>query len=296
MFSKVQPVLTFDFRKKNPRSTVDMKLTLRHIHVWQDINLYVKADSAYQKLARYYVNEAVFNYSNWRVINPFDFSVTLQAGNTLTRLFTELNYKLTYNKANKGLFIRLFAGVIAWDGRPARDQPPPDPGFNLSFSTGSGHYQKDFLFDEFFFARNEITGFWSQQVVKKDGGFRTFKSSVQAETWIVSLNLNSTIPGKVPIRPYVSLAIFGQEQSKFNLAFEAGLAIVVWQDILEINFPFAMLSKGSVDGFRKWYIGQNTQINSAETLFQNTKYWNLITFTFNLKKLNPFELVKTLRL
>ncbi|GIV33996.1 MAG: hypothetical protein KatS3mg031_1531 [Chitinophagales bacterium] len=293
-FSKLQPVLTLAFKKKNPRSLIDKKLTLRHIYVW--------LDKDYKNHTRYYVNEASFHFDNARVINPFHFSATLQQGSEYLKLSGEFRYQLTYNKPSKGLHIRLFAGGFLWQNVDRTRAPIPF----LRMNSGTGYYlvndqQNDYTFDEFYFGRTESTGFFSQQIVVKEGGFRSIiPTEVQkngiSKSWLTAININSTIPGKIPIRPFVSFGMFGQDLSKFNIAFELGLAIIVLPDIFEINFPLVTLIDDPIGDLKKWFIGQNTKEIRTENLYQNTRYWSLITFTFNLKKMNPFELIRTMKL
>src|SRR5207247_738931 len=135
-YNKLQPELTIEFRKKNPRSPVDKFLTLRNVNVWQDIYLYDTTIDSYRKNIKYFVNEASFALLNNRVINPFNVTLSLQQGNEFVRTFAEFNYKFTYGSKNKGLFIRAFAGGFLWNYRGDYAGSPPNSNFQLNFSTG----------------------------------------------------------------------------------------------------------------------------------------------------------------
>jgi len=307
-YNKIQPVLTVEFRKKTPRSSVDKFLMFRSVNVWQDIYLYDTTTDAYRTTAKYFVNEAAFSLVNNRMINPFSLFVSAQGGGLkdglpldradlkegkFVRMFAEFNYKFTYDSEKKGLFIRVFAGGFLWNNR--NESFPPDPSFRMNYSTGFKDFQKDFLFDEYFFGRNETEIFSSQQVVVKDGGFRSY-NGVQTDKWLSSLNLTSTIPGKIPIRPYTSFGVYGDEGSNFNVAYELGLSVVILPNIFEIYFPLVSIAQFTPDGgdtqTLKWYVGLDK--NDIDNLNYGEKYWSLITFQFNIKKMNPFEMVKKL--
>lgn len=291
-YNKVQPQLTFNFRKKYARSPVDKSLSLRHVYVWQEVRQFNRTDLAYEyPVKNYFVNEAALTVENRRVLNPLRFCAAVQQAKNFVRTFAEFNYMLTYNKKNKGLDIRLFAGGFLWNDRDARDLP--DPRFRLNFGTGREQFQKDFLFDEYFFGRNETDVFAAQQVVTKEGGFRSRNNFGQTDTWLASIHLNSTIPGKIPIRPYMTIGAFGQDNANFNLAFELGLSFVILEDAIEVYFPITSIVQDKLLGTQKWYIGKNK--NDTDNLYYQTKYGKLITFQFNIKKLNPFEAVKRIQ-
>ncbi|MDZ4844925.1 MAG: M1 family metallopeptidase [Chitinophagales bacterium] len=288
-YNKIQPVLTLTFRKKYARSPVDKSLSFRHIHIWQDFREYNRTELVLENtVSKYFVNEVAFNLENTRVINPFRANITVQQGKDFVRSFAEFNYKLTYNKKNKGLHVRLFAGGFLWNDRESG--VVPDARFRMNFGTGREQFQKDFLFDEYFFGRNETEIFSSQQIVTKEGGFRSRNSFGQTDKWLATIHLNSTIPGKIPIRPYTTIGMFGQENAGFNLAYELGLAFVIIPDMFEIYFPLVSIVQDKVAGTQKWYVGFDK--NDTDNLYYREKYWGLITFQFNIKKMNPFEVVR----
>ncbi len=288
-YNKAQPVLTLTFRKKYARSPVEKFLSFRHVYVWQEFRQYNQTELAYENVvAKYFVNEAAFNLENTRVINPFRANITVQQGKDFVRSFAEFNYKLTYNKKNKGLNARLFAGGFLWNDRESGTVP--DARFRMNFGTGREQFQKDFLFDEYFFGRNETEIFSSQQIVTKEGGFRSRNSFGQTDKWLATIHLNTTIPGKIPIRPYTTIGMFGQEDAGFNLAYELGLAFVIVPDMFEIYFPLVSIVQDKVVGTQKWHVGLDK--NDTDNLYYGEKYWSLITFQFNIKKMNPFEIVK----
>lgn len=294
-YNKVQPALTFEFRKRNPRSWTEKFLTLRTVLVWQDYRKYNTAEKEYDDAtAKYNVSEAAFSLSNSRAINPFGFSATVQEAQNFVRAFGEFNYQLTYNKTSKGFFVRLFAGGFLWNDREGTEIP--DPRFRMNFGTGTEQFQKDFLFDEFYFGRNQTDGFASQQIVNKEGGFHSRNNFGQSDKWLASVNLSSTLPGKIltPIRPYTSIGLYGGEG--VNIAYELGLSFVIVKDMVEFNFPLVSLVRHHLPGgttlSRKWYVGKNK--DDSDTLYPDEKYWGLITFQFNIKKMNPFEAIKKL--
>ena len=206
-YNKVQPVLTFRFRKKHPRSPIDRTLILRNINIIQDYLEFDRDIGAERKVqARYAINEISYEYRNNRAVNPLGYTVSLQQGNNFGKLSGEFNYTVTYIKKNRGFNIRIFAGAFAWNN--INTSVPPNVEFQMNHSTGTKRFQEDYLFDELFFGRDDQKGIFSQQTFPKDGGFRSLTNAGNSSKWLSSVHVNTTVPGRVPIRPYASVGGF----------------------------------------------------------------------------------------
>jgi len=292
MYNKFQPTLTFEINPKHPRKHMSRTLVLRNINIWQETNFYNLAEGKQVKETQYYyVNEASFFCVNSRVLNPISWNVHLQQSTEFIKLFAEANFKVTYNKPKKGLNIRFFAGGFPWENITSGNVP--DPRFRMNFSSGFGPFIKDYTFDEFLLGRSDYENFVSQQVVQRDGGFKTLTTFGQTNTWLSSFNISSSIPSRIPIKPFISFGAYGSQFNKFNFAFEAGITIFVIEDVLEFHIPLVTIIQadfGSGKETYKWNVGMKK--DDADNLNAGTKYGNLITFTFNLNKLNPFTTIK----
>jgi hypothetical protein len=294
MYNKFQPTLSFDIKPKHPRRHMSRTLVLRNINVWQETDFYNRAEGRKVKETQYYyVNEAGFYCVNARVINPISWNARLQQSTEFVKLFAEANFKITYNKPNKGLNIRFFAGGFLWENITSGGLP--DPRFRMNFSSGFGAFIKDYTFDEFLLGRSDFDGFLSQQVVQRDGGFKTLTSFGQTNVWLSSFNISSSIPTRIPIKPFISFGAYGSQFSKFNFAFEAGITIFVLEDVLELHIPIATIVQadfGTGKETYKWSIAKRK--DDGDNMNFGSRYRNLITFTFNLTKLNPFTRIKKL--
>ena len=278
-------------------------LVLRNINVWQETDFYNRAEGRKVKETQYYyVNEAGFYCVNSRVINPISWNARLQQSKEFVKLFAEANFKITYNKPNKGLNIRFFAGGFLWENITSGGLP--DPRFRMNFSSGFGPLIKDYTFDEFLLGRSDFNGFLSQQVVQRDGGFKSLTILGQTNTWLSSFNISSSIPTRIPIKPFISFGAFGskhidpntnEEESSFNFAFEAGITIFALEDVLELHLPLVTIIQenfGAGKETYKWSIAKRK--DDRDNMNFGSRYRNLITFTFNLAKLNPYTRIKKL--
>ncbi len=293
MYNKFQPTLTFEINPKHARKHIYRALVLRSVNVWQETRIYDRAEEQFNKeTAYYYVNEAAFFCENRRAINPISWQVHLQQGQEFVKMFAEANFFINYNKKNKGLDIRFFAGSFIWEN--ITNGGLPDPRFRMNFSSGFGMFQKDYTFDEFFLGRGETGGnFLAQQIAPRDGGFKTLMSFGQTNRWLSSLNVTTNIPGPIPVKPFIGIGTYGDENSGFNFAFEMGISVVLMKNVAAIHFPllsFIQADIGLGKETRQWNIGMKR--DDADNLNRGAKYKNLITFELNLQNLNPYKTMK----
>jgi hypothetical protein len=226
-------------------------------------------------------NQLQFRFLNSRVLNPYAVKVDLQQGETFAKLATTADRYFSYNAKNKGLQLQFFAGAFLW--KSTNYALGPDVRFRLSGQTGN----QDYLFDDLFFGRNETAGFWSQQMTKTDGGFALLTPFGQSDRFLVSLGLNTTLPGKWNIvHVYSNFAVTsytvilnGKESTpETQFAAEAGLSLPLVKDVIEVYFPL---------------VYSNNLKDALSFTNQNT-YGRQIRFVFNLRSLNPINLTRTL--
>jgi hypothetical protein len=300
-YNKIQPTLTLDIAKKNPRSHVSRTLVLRNINILQETDFFNIAEGRRKKeLQYYYINEAAFFCENTRAINPISWSAHLQQGSEFVKLFAEANFKISYKKKNEGFNIRYFIGGFPWENISISALLAPQ--LRMNYSSGFGAFVKDYTFDEFLLGRSDAQkslldrrneSFYSQQVFVRDGGFKTLINFGQSNSWLTSINLSSDIPTKLPLKPFIGLGAYGDANSKFNFAFEAGITIFVVRDIIELHLPLASFIQadfGSGKETIKWNFAMKKDDNDNAN--RGIRYRNLLTFTLNLNKLNPFTAIK----
>lgn len=275
-YSKLDPSLTFLFDKNDARSNVQKTLTFRSHLIRQEVPDFNNEQDDTEKLNQHsYINEATFSLTNSRPINPFSIDFSVEQGEGFLRSSFEYNYKLTYNKDDDGLNIRLFGGAFIDHSTPSsnyrniRMQLNPSAGFDV--------LQNDYKFEETYLGRSARNGFFTQQISKKEGGFRSITSTGQTNDWLFALNVNSSIPWPVPIRPFGSLGVFptttfdneGNEVEEVDVAYELGGSVVLVEDVLEVNFPF-------------W---TSEQISDNHDARGRDKYYEKISFLLNLRVL-----------
>jgi hypothetical protein len=198
------------------------------------------------------------------IINPYNLSLSFEAGKSYQKTSIELNYKYSYY-GKRGLDVRIFAGTML-------EKDNADPFYSFSVSGRSGREQ--YLYQGIYpdrFTRFPKT-FWSREMTLSEGGLVTFvNDSLGYSTWICSLTLASSLPGKassIPVKPFINLLLSdpgGMITGKSHLFFEAGFKAGIW-NFFEIYFPLVV----------------SENINSLTGSFRDR-----IRFIFKLERLNP---------
>ncbi len=282
-YIKVAPELIFNLRKPEWRSTVERSISLKGYWIREELfsftmnpsdSMYYPSKGGYQDN---FYGRIRYQHKNVRTFNPFNYTLEGQLGKQFAKLSVEANLKIDYFKKNKALYVRAYAGKF----------------FNLAnnefdayryriANTYSG--QNDYLYDETYGGRGEVTGFWSQQVSMKEGGFKvnTLQYSNQlglSDDWLVSLNLKSDLPiWNLPIRLFVDVATFSgaheSNPSGATVLYEAGVELYI-SDYLSVYLPLVM-SKDFTD--------------YTKSVYADNRFLKTISFSLNLGNINWMKL------
>jgi hypothetical protein len=202
------------------------------------------------------------------MINPFNISVSTEAGKSFQKISLESNCTYSYYGKNRGLEIRLFAGTML-----KNSSADPLYAFSVSGRNGLEQYLYEGLYPDRF---GEFSNtFWSRQMTISEGGLASpVNDSLGYSRWLFSLSFSSSLPGKVPwipVKPFVNLLLNDhgtQTANKSPLFFEAGLKAGIW-NFFEIYFP--LLVSDNIDAM-------------------TGSFKDRIRFVFKLDMLNPLRL------
>jgi hypothetical protein len=150
-----------------------------------------------------------YDFRDKRSFNPYSFFVEGQGGQTFLKLSVEGNIRLDYNKKNKALYVRGFAGKFF----NLNDEDNSRYWFNSTY-TG----KNDYLYDEHFFGRNEQTGNDAHQIAVREGGFKIptllYASPIgRNDDFFFALNLESDLPVKLPLRVFLDAGTFSKAKT-----------------------------------------------------------------------------------
>lgn len=298
-FFRIVPEIEFTFKPKSARSPITQTLRIRSVITNEEALTFeqiIKPDSSSivfytgkeNKMTS--IQQITYTFENAKTLNPYSVVLDLQQGfkaddftlgmpGNFMRLSATGNFRLDYQKPKKGLDVRVFAGVFVQ--RDFEDFRSSRADFRLNAYTG----QDDYLYEGVFGGRTATDGFFGNQIMMQDGGFKAVtpalnKSIGRNNNWLLATNISSTLPGKIPFKLFADLGLFpdnSNNQSSTQFVYTAGVSIPIIKNVCEIYIPFLISDEIDLNlGDKKWY--------------------EKITFTFELQKANPFELIRKIQL
>ncbi|MEI7596994.1 MAG: M1 family metallopeptidase [Bacteroidota bacterium] len=230
-YTKLQPQLTFNFKKKNALSPLLNQIKLSYYSINED--MLTKSNGNYIKTNK--INDfgrISYTLNNEKTINQNKLIANIELNKSFQKAYIELFQKIAYTQ-EKSMDIRLFAGAFIWQ----ETKYYGNYNFRMSGQTG---YQ-DYLYDNIHFARSEQNGMLSQQFSITDGGFKSFTYVGQSNKWIASVNIESDIPGILPIRLFADFGTYERADKVFTesqlVPFDAGISIQLFSKTLKIYIP-----------------------------------------------------------
>ena len=282
-FVKVAPEIEFNLRKPYPRSPVSRTLSLKGYWIREEQFAFNMdpVDSLYRPSNAGYEDNIYgrirYQHKNERTFNPFSYTLEAQGGEQFAKLSLEANLRIDYFTKNKALYIRGYAGKFF----SFADNDFDAYRYRIA-NTYSG--ANDYLYDETYLGRDEQTGFYSQQISMKEGGFKvnTMQYAQQlglSDDWLFALNIRSDLPfWNLPVRLFADIGTFSNAKtinpSGAGILYEAGVEVNIL-DYVTVYLPL-VLSK---------------DLNEyTKSVFPENRFLKTISFSINLNNVNWLKL------
>ena len=289
LWHKFEPKVVLDLKKKTPRSPISHRLTFRAPTIVQQFFVSLDANDIDRYV--YSALELGYRFKNDRLYHPYSANAYMRIGRGYTDISAEVDFNISYARPKKGIHVRFFAGGFVNNDVSPIDASPLLPRKVLSGSTNIGipQFQRDYLFDEVYIDRNAFDPVFSKQVAITEGGFVSNTAIGTTANWLATINLAADLPGKIPIRVFANGGNYAQQVrdgitgetrvENANVVAETGFTIVGYPNVFEIHVP----------------VVTTTNIkDNQETALGLDKFYEKITFTLNLKLLQPFDRIREL--
>lgn len=161
---------------------------------------------------------ANYSYSNYQMNKGFSFGVGTSISNDFGKIVSTINYSKLFQN-NYQLSLRLFNGYFIYNSNNAFGLDTP----------------KDVFFDQNLYGRSESTGFFSQQVVISEGGFKSKLSNPYGDKWMSSLNVNSSLWHWIQL--YGDVALYQNSSKNIQFAYDSGFHFNILPGYFELFFP-----------------------------------------------------------
>ncbi|MCB0400522.1 MAG: M1 family metallopeptidase [Flavobacteriales bacterium] len=270
-YYKVNPNVTFTFKKKRARQFSQAYIKMENINIFEE-----KANYAFDSIAgayrynldleNFYVNRLTVGIGSKHPINPFGASMIVEQAKDFVKLNLEANYYFAYKKRGTGLGIRVFIGSFLYNDYT-------DGRFEYSLSGNS-----DYTYDNILLARNTFNTFLNQQLIPNDGGFKQLTTTRTGDRWIRSINIKSNLFTRM-ISAYGDFGITGYTDRDYNgnevdaaseATYNMGLSLNIVPNIFEVYFPVYMSSD-----------------------LNQLSYGEKIRFVLNISNFNPFKFARS---
>jgi hypothetical protein len=274
---KLQGHISVDLQKKE-LTLWKQQVQLRNVTIWRN-DAYV---DVFEQENSYNVWELLHAAKFEQKLFPFSSQVRAQFNKRFGRLLMSSDLGIKYGKLHGYFRLRLFAAAMLYKSNDLRFAYNKQHTLTLQAENGT----TDMLYDHIYLGRYETEGLWSKQIFNDMGGFRTITPLLQSWQNGQTVNGLITITGTadfplkyVPLKLFFGMGYYSDKQLQFThpkgFLGEMGACIALWDDVLQINFPF-LYSKSFRDDF----------------VSNNYKFKNKISFSMNLAKLHIFNRIR----
>jgi hypothetical protein len=219
-YNSLSPYILIQFKRKNLRDVSSNGILA-------SFTMIDREQSPTQTLPletnKYNVFNLSYGYAKPAIIEDVRLSTGIQIANKFSKISLTARYrKLT--DTNRQFDFRFFAGAFL-------SNKTESTYFNFALDRPT-----DYLFQYNYLGRSETSGFFSQQVIINEGGFKSKLEVPYANQWLSTFNTSIGIWRWVEV--YNDVGFVKNKNSKVYFAHENGIRLNFIQDILEIYFPF----------------------------------------------------------
>ena len=212
------PYVDIFFKRKTLRDATSESFRAKLIHIDKE----VAANSIQTAQDNYSVLSLSYNYTNPDIIKEFRYRFSTEFGEKFSKAQVDLQFrKLT--SSDTQLDFRLFAGTFLNNDTS---------GDYFSFGLDRSN---DYLFELNYLGRSESTGFFSQQYIITEGGFKSVLPTRFANQFMISTN--SSIGLWRWVEFYNDVAFLKNKSKPVYFGYENGIRFNFVHQIFEIYFP-----------------------------------------------------------
>ena len=228
---------------------------LRHNLSFSLYNIHRESRANNTIIPNYSIGQFEYVFSNKNLIDYLTINNSLEISNKFNKASFEIQYRKLFPSAR--LFSsRLFFGTFIGNYRNLNSYF----FFNLN-------RPNDYLFEYYYLGRSETEGFYSQQYIMNEGGFKSSIPDSSSNKSIVAANFSMGIWKWVEV--YSDLGLIKNIDESSKTFYDYGLKLNILPDYFEIFFPLA---------------------SSYQNEINQTDYLSRIRFTLSLNSKQIFNL------
>ena len=229
-YTKFNPNVQIRIREDDFRDNRKQLIYLRQVMVNREKSAIIPNDNSSEN---YSVFNAKYFNTKTEVTEHFNFVSDVQLSGKFGKLAAELEYRKLFEN-NRQLSLRFYSGTFLYNNS------------NSDFFNFALDRPTDYLFDYGYYGRSENSGFFSQQLIIAEGGFKSKLDTAFANQWITTVNAGYTIWNWVEM--YGDIGVLKNRNKNPEFAFDSGIRLNLVTDYFELYLPVY-----STNG---WEIGQ----------------------------------------
>jgi hypothetical protein len=218
-YIKINPAVQIRIRDQNFRDNRKQLIFIREVIVNREKSLLVTNEL---KTENYSIFNAKYINTRTEVTNHFSFMSDIQIAKAFGKTAMEIEYRKLF-KDNRQVSLRLYAGKFLYNNT------------NSDFFSFALDRPTDYLFDYNYYGRSENTGFFSQQYILADGGFKSRLSTPYANQWISTLNASFNIWNWIEV--YGDLGFLKNKHQNEKFVYDSGIRLNLATNYFELYFP-----------------------------------------------------------
>jgi len=288
-FSKIVPSLKVIFRNNDATSKITKSIQWKTYFIGETGLLFTRDTIhqvdviSYPKINRY-INQLKLQVENGRALYPYTATLQAEQGKQFVRLAFEGNYFFNYAKEG-GLQVRLFGGKFIYLGDKTLIKQFETDRYHLNMSGANG--SEDYTYSNYFAGRNEFSGFRSQQIMIRDGGFKVRSDLLankigKTDDWLAAINFNTdfprqfnplqVLPFEIPLKVFLDIGTYAEAWKKDaptgRFVYDAGLQVSLLKNLVNVYIPF-VYSKVYTDYFK--------------STITEKRFWKNISFSIDIQ-------------
>ncbi|MBE8728175.1 aminopeptidase [Flavobacterium hungaricum] len=217
-YLRLNPMVQFRIREEDFRDNKKQLILLRQVIVNREASDYITDNSK----PNYSVFDVRYSNTKTELIDHFNLMGDLQFSSGFSKVSGEIEYRHLFEN-NRKLNLRFFAGTF------------------IKNTTNSDYFSfgldrpTDYLYDYNLFGRSESSGFFSQQYVIAEGGFKSQLQPAFANQWMTTLNASYAVWNWVEL--YGDIGFLKNKHQNEFFAYDTGVRLNLVPDYFELYFP-----------------------------------------------------------
>ncbi len=219
-YKKFSPYVIFHFNRKTLRDVGGSAVVLSYTDVNRDTDPNGQQNPESNKYGIYNV---AYSYSKPDIIQDLRYTANLEVAQNFSKVTFDLRYRKLTDK-NRQFDFRIYLGTFI-----TNDTTSDFFSFGLT-------RQSDYLFRYNYFGRSEKSGFFYQQYITNEGGFKSDLEQNYANQWMATFNSSIGLWRWVEV--YNDIGFIKNRNKSVFFAYESGIRLNFIHEFLELYFPF----------------------------------------------------------